>query len=283
MKIEKLSENQIRCTLNKSDLASRQLKISELAYGSEKAKELFRDMMQQASYELGFETEDIPLMIEAIPVSADCIVLIITKVVDPEELDTRFSKFSPSYSDDDFEDFDYPYGDYETIEASDPWSELPTAGDELTASDEEAGVMSDSVADDVFNLFNKVRDYLNRGDDATEPVNTPAARPAEIPVKPQENVVRIFSFENLDILTEAARAVLPVYNDRNHLFKDSQQSGYYLVLEKDRASSVNFNKACNILSEYGTKENLPPTSFQYFKEHLSCIVKNRALQVMSKM
>ena len=68
MKIEKLSDNQIRCTLNKSDLAARQLKISELAYGSEKAKKLFQDMMQQASYEFGFEAEDIPLMIEAIPV-----------------------------------------------------------------------------------------------------------------------------------------------------------------------------------------------------------------------
>ena len=35
MKIERLNENQIRCTLNKSDLASRQLKINELAYGSD--------------------------------------------------------------------------------------------------------------------------------------------------------------------------------------------------------------------------------------------------------
>ena len=102
MKIERVNENQIRCTLNQADLASRQLKISELAYGSEKAKELFRDMMQQASYEFGFEAEDIPLMIEAIPVSADCIVLIVTKVDDPEELDTRFSKFSPSDPDDDY-------------------------------------------------------------------------------------------------------------------------------------------------------------------------------------
>lgn len=101
MKIERLNENQIRCTLNKSDLASRQLKINELAYGSDKAKELFRDMMQQASYELGFEAEDTPLMIEAIPVSSECIVLIVTKVDNPEELDTRFSRFSPSDSDDD--------------------------------------------------------------------------------------------------------------------------------------------------------------------------------------
>ncbi len=32
----------------------------------------------------------IPLMIEAIPISMDSIVLIITKVEDPDELDTRF-------------------------------------------------------------------------------------------------------------------------------------------------------------------------------------------------
>ena len=33
----------------------------------EKAKSLFRDMMQQASFDFGFEAENIPLMIEAIP------------------------------------------------------------------------------------------------------------------------------------------------------------------------------------------------------------------------
>ena len=46
MKIEKINENQIKCTLNKNDLASRQIKVSELAYGTEKAKLLFQDMMQ---------------------------------------------------------------------------------------------------------------------------------------------------------------------------------------------------------------------------------------------
>lgn len=73
--------------------------MSELAYGSEKAKDLFRDMMEKANDEYGFDAENIPLMIEAIPVSGECIVLIITKVEDPEELDTRFSKFAPGISD----------------------------------------------------------------------------------------------------------------------------------------------------------------------------------------
>ena len=100
MKIEKVNDHQIRCTLTKADLADRELKISELAYGTEKAKSLFRDMMQQASAKFGFEADDIPLMIEAIPLNSDCIVLIITKVEDPEELDTRFSKFAPSVHED---------------------------------------------------------------------------------------------------------------------------------------------------------------------------------------
>lgn len=109
MKIEKINENQIRCTLTKEDLASRQLKLSELAYGTEKAKRLFREMMQQANFEFGFEAEDIPLMIEAIPMNAECIVLLITKVEDPEELDTRFARFSPSdnaYDEEDGEAFE---------------------------------------------------------------------------------------------------------------------------------------------------------------------------------
>jgi len=101
MKIEKVNEHQIRCTLTQADLASRELKLSELAYGSEKAKELFRDMMERANDEYGFDAENIPLMIEAIPINSECIVLIITKVEDPEELDTRFSKFAPSVHDED--------------------------------------------------------------------------------------------------------------------------------------------------------------------------------------
>ena len=107
MKIEKVNDNQIRCTLTREDLASRELKISELAYGTEKAKNLFRDMMQQANFEFGFEAEDIPLMIEAIPLNAECIVLIITKVEDPEELDTRFSRFAPSVTEGEYDDDAY--------------------------------------------------------------------------------------------------------------------------------------------------------------------------------
>ena len=80
MKIEKINENQIRCTLTAEDLASMKLKLSELTYGSKRAQELFRRMMQEARNQFGFEAENVPLMIEAIPMKADSLVLIVTKI-----------------------------------------------------------------------------------------------------------------------------------------------------------------------------------------------------------
>ena len=126
MKIEKVNDNQIRCTLTREDLADRQIKLSELAYGSEKARNLFKDMIQQANYEFGFEANDIPLMVEAIPLSSESVILVITKVEYPEELDTRFSKFS------------------ETDE------EYTTAAD----VSEQASIKG---ADDILDLFEKIR------------------------------------------------------------------------------------------------------------------------------
>ena len=101
MKIERISDNQIRCVLTGEDLARRQLQLSELAYGTEKARALFRDLMQEAARQCGFDVENYPLMIEAIPLSSESIILIITKVEDPDELDTRFANFAPNIRDEE--------------------------------------------------------------------------------------------------------------------------------------------------------------------------------------
>jgi len=101
MRIEKMNDQQIRCTLTGDDLKARKINLSELAYGTDKARSLFREVMVQASVELDFEADNLPLMIEAVPINSECIVLTVTKVEDPEELDTRFSQFSPALIDDE--------------------------------------------------------------------------------------------------------------------------------------------------------------------------------------
>lgn len=89
MKIEKISDTQIKVTLSHSDLMDRNLKLSELAYGSQKAQALFKDMMARANEEFGFETDNVPLMIEAVPLSTDSIMIVVTKVDDPSQIEQK--------------------------------------------------------------------------------------------------------------------------------------------------------------------------------------------------
>ena len=53
MKIERISENQLKLTLTKADLAERKIKLEDLISPSERTQKLFRDIMEQAWKEAG--------------------------------------------------------------------------------------------------------------------------------------------------------------------------------------------------------------------------------------
>lgn len=242
MKIEKINDNQIRCTLTRTDLAERQLQLSELAYGTEKAKSLFHDMMQQAAYEFGFEAEDIPLMIEAIPASADSIVLIITKVEDPDELDTRFSKFAPSPSDDS------GHKKYEAL-------------DKLEG------------AETLLNLLGKVKEKMEAVKEAA----------AEKQSEKEESTVslRLFSFATMEHVLKAAQLLSSMYHGSNTLYKDTAENIYILAIMQSDHSINDFNRICNMLTEFGTLEKSSGAALAFLEEHCEMLVSNDAIQQLS--
>ena len=84
MKIEKISENQVKFTLSKADLVDRNIKLDELSTSSEKTQELFRDIMEQAFEECDFDVQDVPVMVEAVPAAVDGIMIIVTKLSEDE-------------------------------------------------------------------------------------------------------------------------------------------------------------------------------------------------------
>lgn len=241
MKIEKVNENQIRCTLTREDLASRELKISELAYGTEKAKNLFRDMMRQANCEFGFEAEDIPLMIEAIPLNAECIVLIVTKVEDPEELDTRFSRFAPSVTEDG-EDGDM-YSQY-----------------------------AESASNEILDLFRRMQtdeDGVSQG----QAEETPDAR----------SHTRIFLMRSLQQVMEASAIISDVYHGLSTLYKEERPGGgqgYLLVLAQGDEEEEAFDRACNIVSEYGSPQRSVPASPAFLAEHYEALIAHDAVHAL---
>ena len=243
MKIEKVNENQIRCTLTREDLAERQIKLSELAYGTEKAKMLFRDMMQQAAYEFGFEADDIPLMIEAIPLSADTIILVITKVEYPEELDTRFSRFS----DPDPAGADDILGLFRKIQEEHKKAAKEPEGDTQTAESSEKTAKE------------------------------------ETPVNVLVDITKLFVFKNLDEVTRLAHILNGFYAGANDLYKSQTAYRYYLLVSKSDQSPETFNKVCNILSEYAAQQPYTPATGAFFREHYHMILQGNALKTLAEL
>ena len=251
MKIEKISETQIRCTLSKQDLADRNLKISELAYGSDKAKELFHELMTQASYECGFEAEDVPLMIEAIPVSGDCLVLIVTKVEDPDELDTRFSNFS-SFRE--------------------------------SSKEENISSIASSVADEILECFGQLGALLKKDRKAIEDTApTENEKQEEHTVEDISKYYRIYSFPTLNAVTILAQKISSHYFGKSCLYKDEVDNCYYLVLYVSDHTAEEFNRICNVLSEYATQIVNEYATLSYFTEHFKLILKDNAIQTLSEL
>ena len=79
MKIEKLNENKIRITLNMDDLNERNLDLHSFMSNSIESQDIFLDMLNEADEEVGFNTDDCRIMIEALALNDGHFVLTITK------------------------------------------------------------------------------------------------------------------------------------------------------------------------------------------------------------
>lgn len=250
MKIEKINDNQIRCMLNSSDLRSRKLSLIELAYGSEKARQLFQEMMETASAEVGFQAEDVPLMIEAIPLTGESIMLIITKIDDPEELDTRFARFAPG-----IEDGAMP----EAESFPDPFS-VGSASDILEAFQQLLGGAGTALP-------------AGSSQDSKEHTGSTAALP---------EILCVYCFDRLDPLLEAAAVLKDFYVGQNSLYRNPSDGKYYLAVHKSGHSPEEFNKVCNILTEFGRRIHSNSATETYYREHYRLILADRALQQMAE-
>lgn len=248
MKIEKINENQIRCTLTHDDLAAHQLKLSELAYGTEKAKSLFHDMMQQASREFGFEANDIPLMIEAMPGAADSIVLIITKVDNPEEIDSKFSKFGSSVSGE-----------------SDRRNSMIERLKKLEG------------AENVLDLLRQVTESVSPTPSTLKEERSKESAQEKDTFLP----LRFFSFATLDSAIKASSLLKDMYNGSNTLYKDETADIYILALTQSEHSASDFNRICNMLSEYGCAEPGDGATLAFLEEHCTIIISQNAMQTLA--
>lgn len=259
MRIERINENSIRCTLTSFDLSVRDLNLRELAYGTEKAKKLFSEMMTRASNEVGFEADGTPIMIEAIPLSSDSIQLVITKVDNPEELDARFSKFSQG-----------------------PDGAVPRAG----ASEDWLHKLTSELLEGANGFLQKMQNLQKEG-----PVNgVPGAKPAG-PMAPgaaeaapqaalPETSFRAVGFDSLSLVFDAAKAA-SFFTGESILYKKPESKKYVLLVKGGKDNRDNFAKAANVLTEYGYSIRTTGGTGAYYDEHYEVIVPNPAIKSLA--
>ena len=251
MRIERINENSIKCTLTSFDLSVRNLNLRELAYGSDKARKLFDEMMTKASNEVGFNAENTPIMIEAIPMSSDSIQLIISKVPDPEELDTRFSRFTQNPG---------------LKKEAENWiSRLASA---LLEG-------ADGLAEQLKNKEIPESPKQTDGKAASKEASAPAA-------DREDTDFRAFAFPTLDMAINASRSASS-FTGPSTLYKSSTDGHYVLVLESGETAADVFSRACNVIAEYGRMVRTVQNTRSYYREHYTVISEGQAIQKLSQI
>jgi adapter protein MecA 1/2 len=188
-------------------------------------------------------------MIEAIPLSSESIVLLVTKVDSPDELDTRFSRFSES--DDDYDD------------------------DDIEISDAPAKPFNEAAADDILNIFNSL---IAKAQEAIAASPEKAAAKG-LPV----DITKMFVFDNLEDVLKLSGVLATFYKGKNSLYKSPFDDRYYLVVSKSDDSAENYNKVCNILSEYSDQQNYVVGTDAYMSEHYETMVTGNAIQQLAQI
>ena len=241
-----LAENEYAVTLNHEVL--------------KEAKALFREMMVQASDELGFEAENIPLIIEAVPISNECIMLIVTKVDDPEELDTRFSRFTPSSDDSD--------------EVSDSDEIIYSGTDEILD-------IFKRLSNDILAKTAEMRSTDNTADsDIQDDSNTPDT---EANADSQQIILRIYEFNSLNDVSRLSEQLPENFDCGNTLYKNPVNSHYYLVLSSEGIPRTIFGGICQLASEFGSVQKANANTLYYFDEHYETIIRENALQILRSL
>ena len=258
MKIEKISDNQMRFTLTKEDLEERNIKLSEFAYGSEKAKKLLGELMEEAEQSYGFiKSEDVPIVVEAIPTSANSLVMIVTRVDNPDELDTRFSRFTPYAKDaEEGEELNEPKGE--------------------AFSDVKLDEFENKDADFFNEVLRELKNIKESMDDEEKNPGKPVKRLRTIR---RDNTFRSFQFRSLDDAAKYASIVAPEYNGRSDLYKDTSERSYYLVLFLRNMDAEVFNRSCNIACEFSRV--MKNGSLSYYSEYYKRIAKGDAIEKLA--
>ena len=99
---------------------------------------------------------------------------------------------------------------------------------------------------------------------------------------PDVNLIRLYEFDTLNDVIAAAHGLNGYFTGANTLYKDPADELYKLVLHQSSLSPEDFNRVCNILTEYGQGKAFSLSGEAYLTEHGE-LISDSALQQLIQL
>ena len=194
-------------------------------------------------------------------------MIVVTKVEDPDELDTRFSKFAPSI-------------------LKDNNSSLSSALEEVFGS---LTNKSDGLRDVIRKLQGASASDFDEDEDADDDEDSiQIISQSEIPsahtgksTKPDHEI--FYSFATLKEVMQVARVIAPHYRSESALYKDERHNTYLLCIMQGTHSDTQFQSFCHLIEEFATRTPGNEHLKYFVEEHCTPMLLNNALAQLAKI
>ena len=81
----------------------------------------------------------------------------------------------------------------------------------------------------------------------------------------------------------AVRFLSNMYSGSNTLYKDHAEDMYILAMTQSDYTDKDYNRICNMLTEYGTLENASGIALAFLEEHCEALVTGNAVQTLAAL
>ena len=140
-------------------------------------------------------------------------------------------------------------------------------------------------ADNIIDIFqklceSKLKNIPQKTEEKKDSTTAPLSEEAQDNSHISENsvrLIRLYTFPGLDDVIAAAHGMNGFFNGDNILYREGEDGVYQLVLHQSDCTPEEFNKVCNILSEYGVGRAFTPAGEAYLREH-GTLITSDALQ-----
>ena len=99
-------------------------------------------------------------------------------------------------------------------------------------------------------------------------------------IEDAKNNAALNGINNAEFFVGKAEEVLPAFYEKK---KDTDADMFILALTQSDHTSKDFNRICNMLSEYGSQENSSGATLAYLEEHCDIILAADAVQQLAQI